>query len=300
MPSISAWLVSFRLRTLPLALSTIILGSFLAAFQENFHWTVFILAALTTLFLQILSNLANDYGDAVHGVDNGERVGPKRSLQAGTISLLQMRNAIILFVVLSLLSGILLLTEGAGGLKLSSGLFMFVVGIAAIGAALKYTIGKNPYGYAGLGDIAVFLFFGIVGVMGSNFLHTHRLALLTILPAMSIGFFSTGVLNLNNLRDKDNDAACGKRTLVVQLGVSSAKRYHTFLLISGMASAMIFSFLIEAGNWKWIYLLSYPLFFRSIYVVIKNKDTSLLDPQLRVLAMSTLLFSILFGVGLLW
>lgn len=300
MPSISAWLVSFRLRTLPLALSTIILGSFLAAFQENFHWTVFILAALTTLFLQILSNLANDYGDAVHGVDNGGRVGPKRSLQAGTISLLQMRNAIILFVVLSLLSGILLLTEGAGGLKLSSGLFMFVVGIAAIGAALKYTIGKNPYGYAGLGDIAVFLFFGIVGVMGSNFLHTHQLALLTILPAMSIGFFSTGVLNLNNLRDKDNDAACGKRTLVVQLGVTSAKRYHTFLLISGMASAMIFSFLIEAGNWKWIYLLSYPLFFRSIYVVIKNKDTSLLDPELRVLAMSTLLFSILFGVGLLW
>lgn len=299
MASISAWLVTFRLRTLPLALSTIILGSFLAAFQNDFHWSVFVLAALTTLFLQILSNLANEYGDAVHGVDNVGRVGPKRSLQTGAITLQQMRKGIILFVILSLIAGILLLTEGAKGLKLSSGLFMFVVGIAAIGAALKYTMGKNPYGYAGLGDIAVFLFFGIVGVMGSNFLHTHKLNLINVLPAMSIGFFSTGVLNLNNLRDKENDAACGKRTIVVQLGVSAAKNYHAFLLITGMVSATVFSLLIGLRGWQWIYLLSYPLFFRSIFVVIKNSDASLLDTELRALALSTLLFSILFGWGLL-
>lgn len=298
MASISAWMVAFRLRTLPLALSTIILGSFLAAYRKEFYWGVFVWAVLTTLFLQILSNLANDYGDAVHGVDNQGRVGPKRSLQTGAITLREMRNAILLFVILSLISGVVLLTEGTRGLKLSSGLVMFGVGIAAIGAALKYTMGKNPYGYAGLGDAAVFLFFGIVGVMGSYFLHTQRLEVLIVLPAMSIGFFSAGVLNLNNLRDKENDAACGKRTLVVQLGVRPAKRYHVFLLAAGMALAVMFSFLMDATGWKWIYLLSFPFFIRSIFVVQKNRDSALLDPELRALAMTTLLFSILFGVGL--
>lgn len=300
MASFSAWVVTFRLRTLPLALSTIILGSFLAAFHHSFQWGVFIWAVLTTLFLQILSNLANDYGDAVHGVDNEERAGPKRSLQTGAITRKAMKRAIILFILLSLLSGVFLLTEGTKGLKLSHGLAMFAIGIAAIAAALKYTIGKNPYGYAGLGDAAVFIFFGITGVMGTFFLHTHELALPELLPAVSIGLFSTGVLNLNNLRDRDNDALHGKHTLVVNLGVGKAKGYHTFLLVLGMVSALSYSFIINLSSpWRWIYLLSFPFFARSIVVVWKNRDASLLDPELKALALSTLLFSLLFGAGLI-
>ncbi len=299
MASVSAWLVTFRLRTLPLSLSTIILGSFLAAFHDRFQWSIFIWAVLTTLFLQILSNLANDYGDAVHGVDNHGRVGPKRSLQTGAITLREMKNAIIIFVILSLVSGILLLSEGTKGLQLSYWLIMFVIGILAIGAALKYTIGKKPYGYAGLGDFAVFLFFGIVGVMGTYFLHTHTVTIPEFLPAMAIGFFSTGVLNLNNLRDRDNDAAYGKHTIVVKLGIQKGKTYHAMLLISGMLAALAYSVISGASSWQWIYLFSFPLIVRSIVVVLKNHNPSALDPELRALALSTLLFSVLFGVGLI-
>ncbi|MBS1782918.1 MAG: 1,4-dihydroxy-2-naphthoate polyprenyltransferase [Bacteroidetes bacterium] len=299
MASISAWLVAFRLRTLPLALSTIFLGSFLAAAHQSFHWLVFVYAILTTLFLQILSNLANDYGDTVSGVDNVERIGPKRSLQAGFISLNQMRNAIILFILFSLVSGILLIIESMSAMQLGYGFACFLVGIAAIIAALKYTMGKNPYGYAGLGDISVFIFFGLVGVMGTYFLHTHRLSLLEFLPAISIGCFSTGVLNLNNLRDNENDARFGKKTLVVQWGIAAGKKYHAFLLTLGIFTALAYSFSINASVWKWVYLISFIGIIRSIKVVFQNTTPASLDPELKRLALTTLLFSILFGVGLL-
>lgn len=300
MPSLSAWLVTFRLRTLPLSLSTIILGSFLAAFHYSFSWSVFIWAALTTLFLQILSNLANDYGDAVNGVDNHGRVGPKRSLQTGAITLVQMKIAIVVFVILSLASGVILLIEGMKGLRFSYGLIMFIVGLLAIAAALKYTIGKNPYGYAGFGDVAVFLFFGIVGVMGTYYLHTHTITPPEFLPAMSIGFFSTGVLNLNNLRDRDNDRAFGKKTMVVKLGLERAKSYHSSLIISGLLAAIAYSIVYYHSIWQFVYVLTFPLFISSIVSVIKNKQPHLLDPELRKLALTTLAFSILFGWGLLW
>lgn len=300
MPSLSAWLVTFRLRTLPLSLSTIILGSFLAAFHYSFSWSVFIWAALTTLFLQILSNLANDYGDAINGVDNHGRVGPKRSLQTGAITLVQMKIAIVVFVILSLASGVILLIEGMKGLRFSYGLIMFIVGLLAIAAALKYTIGKNPYGYAGFGDVAVFLFFGIVGVMGTYYLHTHTITPPEFLPAMSIGFFSTGVLNLNNLRDRDNDRAFGKKTMVVKLGLERAKSYHSSLIISGLLAAIAYSIVYYHSIWQFVYVLTFPLFISSIVSVIKNKQPHLLDPELRKLALTTLAFSILFGWGLLW
>lgn len=299
MASVSAWLVAFRLRTLPLALSTIILGSFLAAFHHHFNWKVLLWAALTTLFLQILSNLANDYGDTVNGVDNQERKGPKRSLQSGLITLKQMKSSIILFILLSLVSGILLIKEGTKDLQLSYGLLFFVLGIAAILAALKYTMGKNPYGYAGLGDTAVFLFFGLLGVMGTYFLHTHNIGIPELLPAVSIGCFSTGVLNLNNLRDRHNDKAFGKHTLVVKLGVQKANVYHAVLLIVGMISALLYSLQSGASGWQWIYLVSFTGIIRSIMVVFKNDEPTSLDPELKKLALSTLLFSILFGVGLI-
>lgn len=300
MPSFSAWLVTFRLRTLPLSLSTIILGSFLAAFHHSFSWSVFVWAALTTLFLQILSNLANDYGDAVNGVDNHGRIGPKRSLQTGAITLSQMKWAIILFVILSLVSGIMLLVEGLKGLDFSYGIIMFVIGLLAIGAALKYTIGKKPYGYAGFGDVAVFLFFGIVGVMGTYFLHTHIITLPEFLPAMSIGFFSTGVLNLNNLRDRDNDRDFGKHTMVVKMGLEKAKSYHSSLIISGLAAAIVYTFLNYHSIWQFAYIITFPIFISSMVSVNKNKEPHLLDPELRKLALATLAFSVLFGWGLQW
>lgn len=299
MASISAWLVTFRLRTLPLSFSTIILGSFLAAYHKSFHWNVFVWAILTTLFLQTLSNLANDYGDTMRGVDNPDRTGPKRSLQTGAITLKQMKQAIIISVILSLISGILLIIAGAGGLRFSYSLILFIIGIAAIVAALKYTMGKSPYGYAGLGDVAVFIFFGMVGVMGTLFLHTHILTAPELLPAVSMGLFSTGVLNLNNLRDRNNDTLFGKHTIVVSLGIKKAKIYHALLLICGMVSAVVYSFLTNASGWKWIYLLSFPFFIKGITVVFKNQDLTSLDPELKKLSLSTLLFSILFGIGLI-
>lgn len=299
MASVSAWLITFRLRTLPLALSTVILGSLLAAFHYRFNRSVFIWAILTTLFLQILSNLANDYGDAVHGVDNQGRTGPKRSLQAGLITLRQMQIMIIVFILLSLISGIFLIIEGTQNMQLSYGLFFFVLGIAAIIAALKYTMGKNPYGYAGLGDIAVFIFFGLVGVVGTYYLHTHQLTIAELLPAVSIGCFSTGVLNLNNMRDRQNDEASGKHTLVVKLGIQKARVYHAALLITGMLAAIAYSVQSGAPLWQWIYIISFAGIIRSIVVVFNNKDTALLDPELKYLALSTLLFAILFGAGLI-
>lgn len=299
MVSISAWIVSFRLRTLPLSLSTIILGSLLAAYYGEFNWNIFILAIITTLFLQILSNLANEYGDAIHGVDHHGRIGPKRSVQVGHVSLKQMKMAVITFVILSFLSGTFLIILASDGLKFSYSVLLFIIGMLAIGAALKYTIGKNPYGYASLGDLAVFIFFGLVGVLGTFFLHTHALPITIFLPAISIGLFSAGVLNLNNLRDRENDAANGKNTLVVKLGSKRAKVYHTIILSVGMMSALGYSFLIEVPTWHWIYLLTFPLFIRSCMVVFNNEHPSLLDPELRALALSTLSFSILFGVGLI-
>ena len=212
------WLVAFRLRTLPLALSSIILGSMLAYADGIFSWPVAILAVTTTLFLQILSNLANDYGDSVSGVDNEHRVGPSRSVQGGAITASQMRRAVFLFAFLSLASGIGLIIVGTRGLQLESTLIYLVLGLGAIAAAIKYTVGKNPYGYQGLGDLFVFIFFGLVGVCGTYYLHTHQLPWDILLPAASVGLLSVAVLNLNNLRDRESDAASGKRTLVVKLG----------------------------------------------------------------------------------
>ena len=299
MVSIKAWIDAFRLRTLPLALSSIILGSFLAAYNQQFNLTVCILAVLTTLFLQILSNLANDYGDTVNGVDNAERKGPKRALQQGDITLSQMKMAIIIFVSLSLVTGITLLMFSGAILDKNAFIWMLILGITAIIAALKYTMGKNPYGYAGFGDIFVFIFFGLVGVLGTFYLQTGAVSMKELLPAASIGFFSTGVLNLNNARDRDNDAAFGKRTLAVIMGAAHIKIYHVFLLLAGMLSAIIFSISVSASAWKWIYLLAFIPMIRNALTVFRNQDPMLLDPELKNLALATLFFSVFFGIGLM-
>jgi 1,4-dihydroxy-2-naphthoate octaprenyltransferase len=298
MTSIRAWLEAFRLHTLPLALSTILMGSLLAVYYHSFQPSIMIWAMLTTLFLQILSNLANDYGDTVHGVDNQDRIGPKRSLQKGEITLRQMGIAIFICIVLALISGISLIIHSMRSMEFSYSVVFFLIGIAAIVAAVKYTIGSNPYGYSGLGDFFVFIFFGIVGVIGTYFLHTHRLSTLEILPAITIGCFSAGVLNLNNLRDRVNDAASGKNTLVVKIGLENAKYYHAILLTVGMLTAVIYSLQSRAGVYQWIYLIAFVGIVRSIIIVQKNENPVALYPELKYLSLSTLLFTILFGIGL--
>jgi 1,4-dihydroxy-2-naphthoate octaprenyltransferase len=298
MSSTAIWLKAFRLRTLPLALSSIALGSFLASASGQFSWLIFSLAAITTVFLQVLSNLANDYGDSVSGVDNVDRVGPKRSVQSGAISLKSMRNAIILFVGLSLFSGVWLIIEGTKGISVGYWVGFLLLGIAAIAAAIKYTVGKNPYGYQGFGDVFVFLFFGLTGVAGTFFLHTNVFVSDILLPAIAIGLLSAGVLNLNNMRDQENDKKSGKYTLVVKLGAEKARYYHFFLVGGAVVAALVFTLLNFHSAWQLLFLATLPLLLKNIITVAQNKEPRLLDPELKKLALTTLLFAILFGLGL--
>jgi 1,4-dihydroxy-2-naphthoate polyprenyltransferase len=292
------WIKAFRLRTLPLALSATTLGSLVAHAENRFRWSVFIFGTLTTLFLQILSNLANDYGDARKGTDSEHRIGPLRVTQSGLVSKKQIEWMIGIFVLLSLISGSLLIWFGLrGDDMLLYGLF-FLLGISAIYAAVKYTIGKRPYGYKGFGDIMVFIYFGILGVAGTYFLHTHTLHPSILLPASSVGLFSMGVLNLNNLRDHENDAMNGKNTLVVRMGVQWAKAYHVILLLTALVLALVYTVLNFESYYQLIFLLPVPLLISDINKVITNTVPVELNRELKRLAMATLLFSISFGIGL--
>jgi 1,4-dihydroxy-2-naphthoate octaprenyltransferase len=292
-----AWLHAFRLRTLPLAISCIGMGSFLAAAEGFFRLDIFLLAVLTTIFLQILSNLANDYGDAVSGIDSDERKGPKRAVQSGAISKTQMRNAMVLFVILSLVSGIALLLV-AFGLNWSALLFFFGLGLLSIVAAIAYTVGKRPYGYVGLGDISVLLFFGVVGVGGSYYLFTQIINWMVLLPALSCGLFSIGVLNINNIRDIESDQKAGKYSIPVRIGKQNAALYHIVISLVGVLSAVVFVILNFVAVWQLLFLLTAP-FLYSINVAVLNKPSDQLDPYLKKMAISTLLFVLLFGIGLL-
>jgi len=287
-----------RLRTLPLALSSIGTGSFLAFATGYFQWTIFILAIFTTICLQILSNLANDYGDAIHGADNDLRVGPMRTVQAGEISASSMKRGIIVFVVLSLVFGIELLYY-AFGLSSTYFLVFLLLGVLCLLAAYYYTAGSNPYGYAGLGDLAVLVFFGVVGVGGTYFLFTRGLQAQILLPAVALGAFSTAVLNVNNLRDREVDARAGKHSIPVRLGREKAIVYHWLLLATGLVSASIFIALLDYQWHRLVFLLSVPFFIRNAMAVERIKDPKLLDPYLKQLALSTFLFSILFGVSII-
>ena len=294
-----AWVNAARLRTLPLALSSSLMGSF-AAYQDlPFKWNVFGLALLTTLFLQILSNLANDYGDSVNGADNAERVGPVRAVQSGNISATSMKTALIFTSFLAFISGMLLIGAGVGYSNWLPWLVFLLVGLLAIAAAILYTAGSNPYGYKGFGDLFVFLFFGIVAVTGTYYLHTGTLSLKALLPAITIGFLSTAVLNLNNMRDIEGDARSGKRTMVVLMGSSYAKLYHFVMVTGAMVAIIIWSVLHYISYWQFIFLLSLPLFARHLRVVLQNKVPAALDPQLKILALSTFILVLLFGMGLL-
>lgn len=286
------YIASFRLRTLPLSLSGIFLGTLLAKADGFFHTLPFVFAVATTLCLQILSNLANELGDLQKGTDNAERLGPIRSIQSGALTLTEFKRTIIVFVLLSVISGSVLVYTAFDSLFSRDGIIMLLLGGAAIIAAIKYTVGKNAYGYHGLGDLFVFLFFGLLSVMGAYFLMAHQINALLLLPASAIGLLSTGVLNLNNMRDVDNDRACGKRTIPVLIGVHKAKIYHFILIIGAFVCMSSYVFLHEHTPTDFLFLLTLPLFIFHLLKVTNNQGRSL-DPQLKVLSLSTLLFAII-------
>jgi 1,4-dihydroxy-2-naphthoate octaprenyltransferase len=252
----------------------------------------------TTLCLQILSNLANDYGDTIHGADSADREGPKRSVQQGHISQQQMKNAIIVFSALSFINGISLLIVALefGSIAFYSFLAM---GIMAIFAAIAYTNGKRPYGYLGLGDFFVFLFFGVVGVCGTYILHSGHFNMLILFPAISCGLLATGVLNVNNIRDIKSDEKAGKRSIPVRLGRSKAKIYHFSLIATAWISIVVFLWLNDGGNSKYLVLLSLPLFVFHLLRLSRAKTSTEIDPLLKQLALSTLFFVVAFGFGII-
>ena len=293
------WLKAFRLRTLPLALSATLLGSFLGYADQKFKWGVLVFGTLTTLFLQILSNLANDYGDAKKGTDNENRLGPLRVTQSGLVSRRQMKMMILLFVLLSFISGSLLIWTGLGTSKLLSYAVFFLLGFSAIFAAVKYTIGSRPYGYVGFGDIMVFVYFGILGVAGTYFLHTQSFHLSILLPASSIGLLSVGVLNINNMRDHENDAVNGKFTLVVRMGVKWAKAYHVVLLFTAFLLGLAYTLIQYESIIQLMFFLSIPLLASDINKVLTNTVPIELNTELKKLAVATLVFSVSFGLGLI-
>jgi 1,4-dihydroxy-2-naphthoate octaprenyltransferase len=304
------WIEAARVRTLPLSISGILVGSFYAMSQGIFNWKIVIFALSTTLGLQILSNFANDYGDGMKGTDNEDRVGPMRSIQSGAITPGAMRFAIFITSFLTLVSAMLLIYFSFKGKYLYYSVLFFVLGIIAIASAIRYTVGKNPYGYRGYGDVFVFIFFGIVSTLGVNFMFLKELDWLLFLPATAIGFLSVGVLNLNNMRDEESDRKSNKNTIVVKNGGAWAKKYHFFLIVSAMILMLVFALIFDFSyrdqnpdsfNFDiYFFLLAYFPIIAHLKRVAKNKEPKLLDPELKKLALSTFLLSILLSLSLIY
>ncbi|OBX24916.1 1,4-dihydroxy-2-naphthoate prenyltransferase [Gelidibacter algens] len=297
MDRLKPWLSAFRLRTLPLSISGIIIGSCFAAYNGFFNPIVFVLALLVTVALQILSNLANDYGDGVKGTDNETRVGPMRAIQSGKITPDQMFEGLKINILIVIFLTVLLIYNAFGHGYFLYSLLFFGLGAISVYAALKYTMGDSAYGYKGLGDVFVLIFFGFVSVVGSYFLYTKQLDHIVVLPSIAVGLLSVGVLNLNNMRDIASDKISRKITMAVKLGKVKSKQYHLFLVISAMGVGVVFAILYYTSLYNFIFLLSYiPL---TIHIIKISKATisSDFDSQLKVLALSTFLFSLLLGIG---
>lgn len=297
------WLQAFRLRTLPLAFAAITMGAFVANIENSLKWDVYGLALLTATLLQILSNLANDYGDFKKGTDNENRVGPTRALQSGAITEKAMLKAVVLFSILSLLSGLYLLYIGLHDFSDFRTLTMLSIGLATIAAAIKYTVGKNAYGYSGLGDIFVFIFFGLVSVLGSYFLMTGTLNYTALMPAMSVGFLAVGVLNINNIRDIENDKASNKITLAVKLGRNKAKTYQ--MVITLVAFLTLSNYISANIEPIWVYLVAMVMWLpilSSYFRIVKNNEgeEQELNKELKAYSLGTALLVFgLFGLSFL-
>lgn len=291
-----AWLESLRPKTLPLAFSAIVVGTALAWWQGHFNPLVAILALVTAGLLQILSNLANDYGDAVKGSDKPDRIGPLRGMQKGVITQEQMKRALMVTVGLICLSGIALLMASYQTMEDFIG-FMVLGGVSII-AAITYTVGTRPYGYIGLGDISVLIFFGWLSVMGSWYLQAHTLEAVTFLPATACGLLATAVLNINNLRDIDSDRENGKNTLAVRLGPVNARRYHTALLMGALLCLALFNLMALHNPWGWLFILAAPLLIKQARFVYTHRSPADMPPMLERTVKGALLTNLLFVVGI--
>lgn len=279
--TLTIWLNAIRPHTLPLAISCILTGSGLAFHQGQFSLTLLILALITSLLLQILSNLANDFGDTNKGTDNSKRIGPKRTMQQGLISQNAMIKAISFNILLILIFGTGLIFLALENLQ--DIISFMLIGFLAILAAIFYTMGKKPYGYYGLGDLSVLIFFGWLAVGGSYYLYTGNLSLSIFLPATATGLLSVGVLNINNLRDIENDKACNKNTLVVRFGEQGGRIYHQLLLSLSFGLLILYTLLNNTAIQYWLFLLCLPLAIkhgRAIWLTKSGEDVKPLMPEM--------------------
>jgi len=297
MNKIKPWISAFRIRTLPLSISGIVLGSCMAYFNGFFKISIFIFAVLTTVSLQVLSNLANDYGDGIKGTDNQNRIGPERALQSGKITPKQMLNAIKINILMVVLFAFLLIYSAFNSSQFLYSLLFFALALISIYAAVKYTVGSTAYGYRALGDIMVFLFFGLISVMGTYFLYAKQLDNILILPSCILGLLSAGVLNLNNMRDIESDKASNKITIAVKLGIKKAKVYHSFLIITAILLSVLFAIFYFNSFSNLVFLIVIIPLIMHIITIKKTQEPKLLDPQLKVLALSTFALALLLGIG---
>lgn len=289
---IKSWISAFRLRTLPLSLSGIILGSFIALNRGFWDWNIFAFAILTTVLFQIVSNLANDLGDTLKGADSSERIGPLRAVQSGAISVKSMKKGVLIFSIFSLLSAVILVYFSSQNLSEELLVFYTILAVSCVLAAIFYTIGKKAYGYNGLGDLFVFVFFGLVSLLGVYTLYANSFFSLNILPAISIGLLSSAVLNLNNMRDQVNDKNVGKNTLVVKLGAKKAVFYHVFLIITSLVSLSLFMFLSKGLFGLLALMPSFFLLKHIKYVLGVQDDYAKFDSELKKVALLTFFLSI--------
>lgn len=296
MIKLKAWISAARLRTLPLSISGIVAAGAVAYSNSVFKNPVFILALATTLGFQILSNFANDYGDGVKGTDNRDRVGPARAMQSGLLSAKDLKRGMIVTSFITLMLASLLIFTAFGKDNFLLSFIFFNLGIAAIIAAITYTVGKSAYGYRALGDVFVFIFFGLVAVMGGYFLFSQSLGEWVVLPAVVIGLLSATVLNLNNMRDRVSDEKSGKRTLAVKLGAKRVKAYHTFLILAALTCAIAYFFLTNSEPLGFLPLIAFIPLILNMVKVLRTNDATTLDPELKKVALSTFLFAILMFV----
>lgn len=293
----SVWFSTARPKTLPLALASIIIGSALAHWAGSFDLITTALAFITTTLLQVLSNFANDYGDHVKGADTKERIGPLRAIQQGAITGRQLRNAVIVLSALSFIAGVTLTVYAYQSIQ---DLVVFIgLGVISIIAAITYTIGKKAYGYLGLGDLFVLIFFGFVAVIGVFYLQAHTVLPLIFIPAFGCGLLSVAVLNINNLRDINQDRQAGKNTLIVRIGSRNGRIYHALLLALAVASYLIFA-LSEFHHWySFVFLLAVPLLVKHGLFVYRHQDPAELRPILGQMAGLALITNLLFSLGII-
>lgn len=296
--TLKASIKSMRLRTLPLSLAGVILGVTLAADNtEVSPWTA-ALIFLTTVCLQILSNLSNELGDTLSGTDTADRQGPQYALGSGAMTIGDIKKLIGIFIGLCVVSGLAMIQVSFGSIFKTESICLEVLGAAAIVGAMKYTLGKNPYGYRGLGDVSVFIFFGLVSVLGGYYVAARELPpLIMLLPASAIGCFSVGVLNVNNIRDMKTDAV-NRVTVAIKLGMRGARIYQTILIVLGWALMLAFCAAYDFAPGHYIFIITLPLYIKHLQGVWTRRERAL-DPMLPMLVISTFFLSILAGAGFL-